>query len=404
MAHLRSDRPLPFDELDAVLRQAGLTHRPVGVVDLDAFEDNIAAMRRRTGGLPIRVATKSLRVRSLISTAEAAEGYSGLLCFTLDEALWLHSRGHQDIVVAYPTADTAAIQRLAQHDSARAAITLMVDSRPHLDLIETAIGAASSSTAPIRVAIDMDVAYQPLKGLHIGALRSPLRTPEDMLGLAREISRRPALRLVGIMAYEGQIAGVGNLGPRRAVVRLMQRASSQEILHRRGAAVRAVAGEFDLEFVNGGGTGSIETTSQDPVITEIGAGSGLLASALFDEYSAFTPRPALFFGFTVVRRPAPKVATITGGGIIASGVPGPDRLPRVVHPAGLRFSRQEGAGEVQSPVVGEAAEHLRVGDTVWLRCAKAGEPAERFSQYALVRGTEVVDVVPTYRGEHQLFL
>jgi D-serine deaminase-like pyridoxal phosphate-dependent protein len=64
----------------------------------------------------------------------------------------------------------------------------------------------------------------------------------------------------------------------------------------------------------------------------------------------------------------------------------------------------EGAGEVQTPVLGAAAHGLRLGDQVWFRHAKAGELCERFDVVHLVRGGEIVDTVPTYRGEGKTFL
>jgi D-serine deaminase-like pyridoxal phosphate-dependent protein len=156
-----------------------------------------------------------------------------------------------------------------------------------------------------------------------------------------------------------------------------------------------------LRFVNGGGTGSVERTAAEPAITEVAAGSGLFAPTLFDAYTSFSPRPAAFFALPVVRRPRRGVATVLGGGYPASGAPGRDRLPRPVFPPGLRLDRQEGAGEVQTPVLGA---ELEVGDRVWFRHAKAGELCERFDVLHLVRGDRVVDVVPTYRGEGRAFL
>ncbi len=40
-------------------------------------------------------------------------GFSGVLCFTLPEALWLASRGWDDLVVGYPTVDRGALRELA---------------------------------------------------------------------------------------------------------------------------------------------------------------------------------------------------------------------------------------------------------------------------------------------------
>jgi D-serine deaminase-like pyridoxal phosphate-dependent protein len=104
----------------------------------------------------------------------------------------------------------------------------------------------------------------------------------------------------------------------------------------------------------------------------------------------------------VVRRPSSRVATVLGGGYPASGAAGRDRLPRPVFPAGLRLDRTEGAGEGQTPLHGAAS--LRVGDRVWFRHAKAGELCERFATLHLIAGDEVVDAVPTYRGEGRTFL
>jgi D-serine deaminase-like pyridoxal phosphate-dependent protein len=69
----------------------------------------------------------------------------------------------------------------------------------------------------------------------------------------------------------------------------------------------------------------------------------------------------------------------------------------------MRFSKTEGAGEVQTPLKGRAADALAIGDRVWMRHAKAGELAERVNTIHLVRGGELVDEVPTYRGEGHAF-
>ena len=389
------------EELAAALDDAGLTRRPLAVLDLDAVDDNLADLRRRAAGKPIRVASKSLRVRRLLEHALKADGYAGTLAFTLNEALWLAATGVRDLVVAYPTADADALRQLAADDEARAAITLMIDSPQHLDLID----GAAPGHAELRVAIELDAAYAPMRGVRFGALRSPLRTADAVAGLARDVVSRPGFRLVGMMAYEGQIAGVADSGASayRRAVRQMKVRSARELAVRRAAAVDAVRRIADLEFVNGGGTGSLETTGVETAVTEVAVGSGVVGPGLFDGYRGFRPTPALHFGLNVVRRPGPLVATLLGGGWIASGPPGRDRLPTIAWPAGLRYAPDEAAGEVQTPVIGPAAARLRVGDTVWLRHAKAGELAERVASYAVVRRVDgalrVVDEWPTYRGE-----
>jgi D-serine deaminase-like pyridoxal phosphate-dependent protein len=355
---------------------------PFAVVDLDAFDANAAELLRRAGGKRVRLATKSVRCRALIDRALGA-GFTGLLAFTLPEAIWLD---RDDVVVAYPTVDRAALA--ARSDR----ITLTADCPEHLDLIGTG-----------RVSMDIDASWRPLGGaLHIGARRSPLRTPEQAAGFAREIVAR-GMVLDGLMMYEAQIAGVGDDPGNRllgAALRAMQRASARELAVRRAAVVAAVRAVAPLRFVNGGGTGSIERTAAEPAITEVAAGSGLFAPALFDAYRAFRPRPAAFFALPVVRRPSRRVATALGGGYVASGPPGRDRLPRTATP-GVRLDRLEGAGEVQTPLHGG---DLRIGDRVWMRHAKAGELCERFDVLHLVQDGRRVATVPTYRGEGRAFL
>src|SRR3954454_9179474 len=198
--------------------------------------------------------------------------------------------------------------------------------------------AAPASGGPVKVCLDADAGWRALGGrVAIGAKRSPLHTPAEVAALAAEIGRRPGLVLDGLMAYEGQIAGVGDRPPGKPLlglaVRGMQALSARELARRRAEIVAALP---PLRFVNGGGTGSIERTAAEPAVTEVAAGSGLFGPTLFDAYRAFRPRPAAFFVLAVVRRPVPGVATALGGGYPASGAAGRDRLARPGFPPGPR--------------------------------------------------------------------
>jgi D-serine deaminase-like pyridoxal phosphate-dependent protein len=382
---------------------------PFAFVDLGALGANADAMLARAAGKPIRVASKSVRCREVLERIDARdERFRGLLCFTLPEALMHAEAGRRDLVVAYPTVDRHAISRLAELAQAdpAAAPALMVDEAAQLDLIEGAVGAGP---APVPVAIDIDVGYRALRGvIQAGPKRSPLRTAAQARAFAEEIVARPGLELVGLMAYEGQVAGVGDAAPGRALrnlgIRRMQRASMAEIAERRAAIVAAVSAVAPLRFVNGGGTGSLELTSREDAVTELAAGSGFYAPALFDDYSRFSLRPAAGFALPVVRRPAPGCVTALGGGYVASGAAGADRLPEPWLPPGLHLDRFEGAGEVQTPLLGEVAVRLRVGDRVYMRHAKAGELCEHFDSLYLVEGDAIVAEAPTYRGEGHAFL
>jgi D-serine deaminase-like pyridoxal phosphate-dependent protein len=413
------------DDLARLDRATVALDPPFAVVDLDAYRANARDLLRRAGGRPIRLASKSIRCRALLERTLASDpGFRGTLAFTLPEALWLADCGLRDLVVAYPTVDRAALRALAARED-DAAIAVMVDDVAQLDAIETAVaeaddprataaggGAARANGGPetqIRVCIDADASWRPLGGrLHVGVKRSPLHAPEQVAALAREVVARPRLRLVGLMAYEAQIAGLGDRPAGKPLLglalRAVQRASARELAARRAAIVAAVEAVAPLELVNGGGTGSIESTAGEPVVTEVAAGSGLYGPTLFDAYSRFAPRPAALFALPVVRRPGRRAVTALGGGYLASGAGDRARLPRPVLPAGLRLDGREGAGEVQTPLLGAPADRLRIGDRVWLRHAKAGELCERFAELHLLDGDRVVETVPTYRGEGKCFL
>lgn len=394
--------PASYDEraalgarLSRAVRAAGDPETPLVVVDLDAFDANAADLVSRASGTPIRVASKSLRVPALVERALARPGFHGVLSYSLPEALWLAESGIDDVVMGYPTVNRAALRKLVDDPLMRSRVTLMVDCPAHLNLVSE-VGDPHG----VRVAIDIDAGLR-LGPAHIGPKRSPLFDAADVAALARKAVDR-GFHVAGVMTYEGQVAGVPDVVPgeqaKSAIVRRLKSASLSQLEKRRAVIADALREVVELEFWNAGGSGSVQATAADPVVTEVAAGSGLLVPALFDHYESFQPRAAAFFGVPVVRRPSPSVATVAGGGFIASGAPGKDRLPIPWAPPGLEWTGLEGVGEVQTPLVGPAAPRLRVGDWVWFRHAKSGELMEHTNNVLLVSGDEVVDTVKSYRG------
>lgn len=389
----------------AVANAPSAVTTPAFVVDLDTFDANADDLTRRAAGTPIRVASKSLRVPALISRALDHTGFRGVLAYTLAEALWLEDKEiSDDIVVAYPSVDASAIRALVASPRAASRITVMIDDVAHLDVVDA---QRASTAVPVRVAIDIDAGLR-WGGRSVGPRRSPLYDIGSVVALARAVTERKGFHLVGAMTYEGQVAGVPDAVPtqraRSLVVRKIKDLSIEQLRTRRKAIAEALAAYLPPEaFFNAGGSGSLESSAADPVVTEVTAGSGLLVPTLFDHYEAFTPRPAAFFGLPVTRVPGPGVVTVHGGGLIASGPTGADRAPTPWAPAGLALTSLEGAGEVQTPLTGAGTARLGIGDLVWFRHAKSGEPFEHGTQVHLVRGEEIVDTVRTFRGERQAF-
>ncbi len=383
--------------LNAAVAELDDPATPMVVVDIDAFAANAADLARRAGGKPVRVASKSLRVPSLVQRALATPGFHGVLSYSLREALWLVHQGiSDDVVMGYPTVDRGALRDLLIDEQARAQITLMVDDPAQLALVE----ACTSSVNGVRVAIDIDAGLK-LGRSHVGPKRSPLHESVEVVAFANSVVNR-GFSLVGVMTYEGQVAGVPDDVPhqkaRSLVVRKLKTASLAQLEERRTEIAAGLNTVADLEFWNAGGSGSVESSVADPVVTEVAAGSGLLVPGLFDHYESFEPRPAAFFGVPVVRRPGGGLVTVAGGGFVASGASGKDRLPIPWAPPDLHLTGLEGAGEVQTPLTGSGARLLQIGDWVWFRHAKSGELAEHTNQVHLLAGDAIVDSVPSYRG------
>lgn len=371
---------------------------PLAAVDMAALTANADDLVRRAAGTPIRIATKSVRVRGLLEWALARPGFQGLMTYALPEAIWLVRNGATDVLVAYPTVDRNSLADLRTDPALASEITVMVDDPDQLRLIASAPGAGQ-----VRVCLDIDASLR-LARSHLGVRRSPVHSVSQAVNAARAIVAEPATRLVGLMFYDAQIAGMPDTG---ADVRAMKAASARELRHRRPRIVEAVSRLSALDIVNAGGTGSIDVVADDPCLTEVAAGSGLFGPTLFDDYRDFTPQPAFAYALPVTRRPAPDIRTLFGGGYMASGEVSSTRQPTPVWPEGLRVLPREGVGEVQTPITGTAAAALRVGDRVWWRHPKAGEVCERFASVHLVDvaddGEASIASVPTYRGEGRCF-
>jgi D-serine deaminase-like pyridoxal phosphate-dependent protein len=392
-----------YAELRAALRHE---HLPLAYCDLDLLEANARDLIKRAGGLPIRLASKSIRCREILRRVQAlSPAFQGILCYSAAEAAHLADDSFKDLVVAYPTVDRHDLDLACAAIARGGEICLMVDDPAQLAPLSE---AAARAGVTLPVAIDLDMSSS-LPGLHFGVRRSPIHDEAGAVALADIIAGTPHLRLEGLMGYEAQLAGLQDLLPgqrlKSVAVRALKRRSQPEIFARRAAVVAAIrARGHVLRFVNGGGTGSFEQTRTDPSVTELAAGSGLFGPTLFDGYSSFRPQPAAGFALPIVRRPTPAIYTCFGGGYIASGSPGRDRQPTPYLPRGASLLAAEGCGEVQTPVAYDGPEVLALGDPIFFRHAKAGELCEHFPELVLLAGAAVVGRAPTYRGDGRCFV
>jgi D-serine deaminase-like pyridoxal phosphate-dependent protein len=227
--------------------------------------------------------------------------------------------------------------------------------------------------------------------------------------LLKKIQNATAIKLDGIMCYEAQVAGIGDTvfgnGLKSRVVQFLKKKAIKNVAAKRAAAVdAALTMGFALRFVNGGGTGSLEFTNKESVITEVTVGSGFFNGHLFDNYAHFKMQPALFFALSIVRKPAENIYTCYTGGYSASGGVGKEKLPVVYLPETGMLDENEGAGEVQTPVIFPSnAEELQIGDPIFFRHAKSGEVCERFNEIITVTQSGITGRFATYRGEGKNF-
>lgn len=378
--------------------------RPLAYLDLDLLQQNARDILHRSNGKKVRIASKSVRSRWVLRhLLDLDAGFQGLMCFTALEAVWLSQEGFDDLLIAYPFVDAGHIRAVCGEVRQGKQLICMVDSVAHLDRLAS---IAAEENVVLPVCLDLDLSLR-LPGLNFGVYRSPIRSVEDAVALAKSCLEQPQLRLMSLMGYEAQVAGVGDRVPgygiKGPVVRWLKKRSIRKVREKREAVVKALQGlGVQLDIVNGGGTGSMESTCAEAVVTEVTAGSGFFASHLFDYYDNFQHLPAAGFAVDVVRQPEPGIYTCLGGGYVASGSTGPEKQPLPHLPAGMNLHPNEGAGEVQTPLLYKGS--LEIGDPVLFRHSKAGELSERFREFLLIQNGKVIDRIPTYRGEGKCFL
>lgn len=377
---------------------------PFAFVDLDLLGVNSNALVQRAGDKPIRIASKSIRSVAILKHILGLNtAFQGIMCYSAAEAVHLSRHGLDDLLVAYPTWDESQVDAVSVEVGKGKTIILMVDCAEHVTRLN-AIAARNKVT--LRVCLDVDLSMD-LPGLHFGVWRSPISRAEQAARVYEIIASCTSLRLEGIMGYEAQVAGVGDKGTtiESRIIRLLKRRSIPQLRERRKAVVDLLTTRgAQLRIINGGGTGSLESTSREDCVSEVTAGSGFYSPTLFDQFAGFTHLPAAGFAIEIVRQPQSNIYTCAGGGYIASGAAGKTKLPQPYLPRDAKLTAREAAGEVQTPVFYAGGEHLSLGDPIFMRHAKAGELCEHFSHLLLIANGKIVDTVPTYRGEGCKFL
>ena len=272
---------------------------PMVICDIDAFNQNLEKVGNYLKKVKknLRLCTKSIRVPELIKQVEEKDFVNGLFTYNSAEALFYAEKYRiKDILLGYPTMSSIDAEELCKAASIEGVvITVMVDSVSHLNLLEE---TASKYNVTLKIIIEADVADKFFR-TNVGVYRSPLRKPEDVVNIAREIDKRHHLQYRGIMGYEAQNASIGDTS---VFMRWIKKRSRKHVNQWRQEIIDSLKREgYEPEIVNGGGSGCFQETAAESSITEIGIGSLLFKSHIFDAINSLDEFiPSLFFVLQVV--------------------------------------------------------------------------------------------------------
>ena len=378
--------------------------RPFACIDLNALDRNIAFVNKEALGKDIRIATKSVRSTSLLRyIAERLNNHSGWMTFDLRKALYLLGEGFDELLFGYPQIEEAPLEEIIPYIQKGRSVVFMIDCIEQWRWLNE-IGEYNEVVFEVCIDLNMSTDF---KMIYFGTKRSSLRTVIDVENLLESGSPFANTKITGMMGYEAQLAGVTDVTVTRwqaPLVKELKKISRKKVSKLRKKAVAMVRSNYPtLRFVNGGGSGSIDFTAREEEVTELTIGSAFYFPALFSKYTNLPLENAVTFALRVTRNPEEGIVVCNGGGYVASGAVGVDKNPVPLWPENLTFLKNEGAGEVQTPLY-DKEKKLQIGDTVYFRHAKAGELCERFNELHARRGTTYIESFMTYRGEGECYL
>ncbi|MBL8582266.1 MAG: DSD1 family PLP-dependent enzyme [Rhizobiaceae bacterium] len=374
---MRSTELGPNQDLIGRRGSRKLLNAPALILDLDAFERNMARMSDsvQRNGLLLRPHAKAHKSAN-VARRQVAAGAVGISCANLDEAEVVADAGVESILVTSPVGGPAGIERLVGLAARVPDVIATVDDAGY---VEALASHAAQMGASLRVLIDVDV----------GQHRTGVVDVQGVVDLARRVKATDALRYSGLQAYYGHLQHVPAYADRRVVV------------HRALEKLRLVTQALNSaglppEIVSGGGTGTFSIDADARVHTELQPGSYLFMDR---QYAAVELTPehhspfeqSLFVQTIVVSVNQPDLAVVLGGWkafateadvpVVARGAPADTRY---------RFMGDEHGG-LALPA-GSAP--LAVGAVVELVPPHCDPTVNLFSRFHCVRGDDLVDIWP----------
>lgn len=344
---------------------------PAAVIDLDAFDRNVARMatRAKAAGLALRPHAKSHKCAALVRRQLAA-GAVGVCCAKLAEAEALAAAGIGQILVTSPIAGPASAARTAQLAASLPDFRIVVD---HPDAAAE-LGAAATST--IQVVIDIDV----------GLGRTGCHDAVQAAAVARAVLAQPNLRLLGVQGYGGAWQHMEGANARASAV-----AEGMQKLTAAIAAIRAVGGTVDV--VTGGGTGTFSADAAQGVLNEVQPGSFAFMDTEYRDALKTDPdgefEQAATIVSTVITANHPKWVTLDAG-LKAFSTDGP--MPRPLTP---RFAacRYRFFGDEHGMLSRTEGAQVARGDRIALAPGHIDPTLDRYDVFHLVQDGVLVDIV-----------
>ena len=310
---------------------------PALVLDLDAFEKNLATLAEsiKPHAVRVRAHAKTHKCPE-IARRQIAAGATGVCCQKVSEAEAMVEGGVADVLVSNEVVGKTKIERLAAL-SHRARIGVCVD-----DLENVRALAASGARLDVYVEVD------------IGMGRCGVAPGEAALPLVREILAHKNLRFAGLQAYHGRAQHVRSIAERRALIaQAAQKVTeTEELLNKAG---------IECPTVTGAGSGTYMLEAQSRVWNEIQPGSYIFMDADYGRNEWAPPLPrfqhSLFVLATVMSRPSAQIAVVDAGlkaSSVDSGMPLVWERPGLVYAgASDEHGRIEIGGGAQAPRLGE---------------------------------------------------
>ena len=342
---------------------------PALIVDLDAFEANVATAEKLLAGTSTRLRphvkthrTPGLALRQLGGVAD------GVTCATLGEAEVMADAGIAEVFIANEVVAPDKLARLAAL-AARANVTVAVDDA----VVAEALGAAARRAGSVvDVLVDID----------IGLGRCGVPTPADAVTLAGVVAGTPGLRLAGIMGYEGRVTTLG-------AERTAELGRYYDLLAETRAAVERAG--FEVGTVSSAGTSTLREAAVDPTITEIQAGTyALMEAGLQDLELPFLHAVSVLA--TVISRSPAQVVLDAGRKSLACDY----GFPRLLDDGG----EVSDVNEEHTIVAWPTGTPPPIGARLALRPGHVRLTFNLHPQVWLARGEEVVDELPVTAGRH----